>query len=162
MDNHLSITTSEFAKVSHTFFDLGFFQPEPRVATVNPTLHYVRSLLLGTASGYCVMSEACAEEYISVEPNGQVSACDRFAGNSKISFGNITESSLEEIMTSPIRQEIMRRWSILNDGECKECEWRSICHGGCPHEAFVKNGGSILEKDPNCEAYKEIFSHIST
>jgi len=160
MDNHLSITTSEFAKVSNTFFDLGFFQPEPRVATLNPTLHYVRSLLLGTASGYCVMSEACAEEYISVEPNGQVSACDRFAGNSKISFGNITESSLEEIMTSPIRQEIMRRWSILNDGECKECEWRSICHGGCPHEAFVKTG-SILEKDPNCEAYKEIFSHIS-
>jgi len=160
MDDQLSITTSEFAEATKLFFDLGFYQPEPRVTSVNPTLHYVRSLLLGTASGYCVMAENCAEEYFSVEPNGQVSACDRFAGNTKLSFGNIAESSLDEIMKSPVRQEFLDRWQILNEGLCKDCEWSSVCHGGCPHEAYAKNG-TVLSQDPNCDAYKSIFKHVS-
>jgi uncharacterized protein len=160
MENQLAITSSELADASNKFFDLGFFQPEPRVTTVNPTLHYARSLLLGSASGYCVMAETCVDEYFSVEPDGQVSACDRFAGNKKLSFGNIAETNLDEIRKSPIRQEFLNRWRILNNGECKDCEWSNVCHGGCPHEAFAHNG-SILNKDPNCEAYKIIFRHIS-
>jgi uncharacterized protein len=160
MESQLAISTSEFADASNKLFDLGFYQPEPRVTEVNPTVHYARSLLLGSASGYCVMSEACADEYFSFEPNGLVSACDRFAGNTKLSFGNITENSLEEIMKSPVRQEFLDRWRILNEGVCKDCEWGSVCHGGCPHEAYVKNC-TILGQDPNCEAYKRIFSHIS-
>jgi uncharacterized protein len=160
IENQLAITVSEFADASNKFFDLGFFQPEPRVTSVNPTLHYLRSLLLGSASGYCVMAETCADEYFSVEPDGQVSACDRFAGNKQLSFGNIDESSFEEISKSPVRQEFLDRWRRLSEGECKDCEWSAVCHGGCPHEAYAKYG-SILGRDPNCEAYKKIFRHIS-
>lgn len=159
MDQQLAITSDEFADTSIKLFDLGFFQPEPRVTSVAPTIHYVTALLLGCASGFCVMSEACAEEYLSFEPNGRVSVCDRFSGNSDLSFGNIGENSLSEILESPVRQAFLHRWQKTQE-LCQDCEWKPICNGGCPHDAYVRTG-SIFERDSNCGAYKKIFQHIS-
>lgn len=158
MDQELSITPLEFAEVSRKLFDLGFYQAEPRVTTVAPTIHYVMALMMGYPSGFCVLSETCASGYISVEPNGRVHVCDRFAGNNEFAFGNILESSLETILQSPVRQEFLSRWEKIKS-KCGDCEWASICYGGCPHEAYTKTG-SILEPDSNCEAYKLIFQHI--
>lgn len=159
MDQELSITSEEFADISIKLFDLGFFQPEPRVTSVTPTLHYAMAVMMGCSSGFCVLAETCAEEYISIEPDGRVHVCDRFAGNADLAFGNITESSLEEILQSPARQAFQRRWQVLK-AKCHGCAWASICYGGCPHEAYVKTG-SIFERDPNCEAYRRIFRHVS-
>jgi uncharacterized protein len=88
-----------------------------------------------------------------------VHVCDRFAGNQDLSYGNLAENSLEEILASSVRQVFLNRWDIL-EAECRDCQWKSICYGGCPHEAYVKNG-TILSRDPNCEAYKRIFTHIA-
>lgn len=159
MDQELAITPKEFAEVSIKLFELGFYQPEPRVTNVTPTLHYAMAIMMGCASGFCVMSEACGKEYISIEPNGRVHVCDRFAGNTKLSYGNIIESSLEEILQSPVRQAFLTRWERMR-AKCQGCEWTSICYGGCPHEAYAKTG-SIFERDTNCEAYKHIFTHIA-
>ncbi len=159
MNQELAITPEEFAEVSVKLFDLGFFQPEPRVTSVTPTLHYAMAVMMGYPSGFCVLSENCAAEYLSIEPTGRVQACDRFAGNMALTFGNIATNSLREILDSPVRQEFLERWQVVSE-KCTGCEWASICYGGCPHEAYAKTG-SIFEPDPNCEAYKRIFSHIS-
>lgn len=159
MDKELSITPDEFAEVSIKLFDLGFYQPEPRVTNVTPTLHYAMAVMMGCPSGFCVLAESCANEYISIEPNGRVQICDRFAGNPSLSFGNIATDSLEKILQSPARKGFQRRWQELQ-AKCQGCEWSSICYGGCPHEAYAKTG-SIYERDPNCKAYKIIFGHIS-
>jgi uncharacterized protein len=158
-DEKLAITWEEFAEVSIKLFELGLFQPEPRVTNVTPTLHYVMAVMMGYPSGFCVLDKACANEYISIEPNGRVHVCDRFAGNDNLSYGDFNQSSLEEILASPIRQMFLSRWELLK-GECDDCRWKFICYGGCPHEAYVKNN-TILSKDPNCEAYKRIFNHIA-
>lgn len=158
-DERLAITWEEFADVSIKLFELGFFQPEPRVTAVTPTLHYAMAVMMGYPSGFCVLDMSCAREYISIEPSGRVHVCDRFAGNDGLACGNLAESSLEEILASPVRQMFLNRWNIL-ERECRDCQWKSICHGGCPHEAYVKNG-SILKRDPNCEAYKRIFAYVA-
>ncbi len=159
MDEELSITPEEFTDVSIKLFDLGFFQPEPRFTDVTPTLHYATAIMMGCPSGFCVLAESCAEEYLSVEPNGRVHVCDRFAGNADLAFGNIVENSLEEILQSPVRQRFLNRWCELKT-KCGGCHWASICYGGCAHEAYAKTG-SIFEPDPNCQAYQRIFCHIS-
>lgn len=158
-DEKLAITWEEFADISIKMFELGFFQPEPRVTSATPTLHYAMAIMMGYPSGFCVLERSCAREYISVEPSGRVHVCDRFAGNDELSYGNLAESSLEEILSSPVRKMFLQRWEVIGE-ECKDCEWQSICYGGCPHEAYARNG-SILSRDPNCEAYKRIFSHIA-
>jgi uncharacterized protein len=155
----LSITPTQFAQASIELVDLGFYQPEPRVTDVNPSMHYIRSILLGRSSGYCVMAQTCAQEYLSVEPNGSVSVCDRFAGTPELSYGNIAELDLTELLQSPVRQKFLERWEMLSQGPCRDCEWSAICHGGCPHEAWVRNG-AIDAPDGNCEAYQQIFHHV--
>ena len=43
--------------------------------------------------------------------------------------------------------------------ECRDCEWRYWCGGGCPLQAhYVK--GSPLAKSPNCDIYKALFPEI--
>jgi uncharacterized protein len=160
MVNTLSITPAEYAQASVELFDLGFYQPEPRVTDVSPSLHYLRSILLGHSSGYCVMAEKCGEEYISVEPDGNVSVCDRFAGNPAMSFGNLSRDPLETILQSPVRQQLLHRWEALRNGECAGCAWGDICHGGCPHEAWAHRQ-TTLARDANCSAYRQIYQHVA-
>ena len=159
MDNELSITSDEFADVSTTLFDLGFYQPEPRVTNVAPSHHYALAVMMGCSSGLCVLSKACADEYISVEPSGRVHICDRFSGNTELSLGNLSTQSFSEILESPVRQQFLMRWEQLIE-QCGACQWAAICYGGCPHEAYAASG-SIYAADPNCKAYKRIFQHVS-
>lgn len=159
MDDVLSITPDEFADVSINLFDLGFRQPEPRVTDVSPSQHYALAVMMGCSTGLCVMSKACAEEYISIEPSGRVHVCDRFAGNSDLALGNLSMQSLSEILDSPVRRVFITRWEALQS-QCNSCKWATICYGGCPHEAYAASG-SITNADPNCEAYKRIFTHVS-
>lgn len=158
MDKNLAITPQEFADVTIKLFNLGFTQPYPKVTNVSPTMHYAMAVIMGCPSGFCVMAKSCAEEYISVEPDGQVQVCDRFSGNSELSFGNISTSPLSEILKSPIRQDMLERWERVKE-KCGNCEWANICFAGCLHEAYT-HSGTIFSKDPNCQAYKQIFSHI--
>lgn len=158
-DDQLAITWDEFANISIQLFEMGFFQPEPRVTSVTPTIHYAMAVMMGSPSGFCVLDRACAREYVSIEPSGRVHVCDRFAGNDELSYGNLVENSLEEILASPVRQMFLNRWDIL-EKECHDCNWKFVCYGGCPHEAYAKNG-SIFSQDPNCEAYKRILTHVA-
>jgi uncharacterized protein len=160
MDRDLAITPQDFAAATIKFFDLGFRQPAPVVTNVTPTMHYAMSIMMGCPSGFCVLSKSCAVEYLSIEPNGQVQICDRFAGNNDTAFGDISRMCLDEILQSPIRLQMLERWNQTRT-KCLPCEWSKICYGGCMHEAYIQ-AGSIHAKDPNCEAYKQIFAHISS
>jgi len=160
-EQQLSLTPEQFADVSIKFFDMGFInQAEPRFTSATPTFHYAMAVMMGYPSGFCVLAETCAAEYISIEPTGRVHVCDRFAGNEALSFGNIAQTSLENILKSPIRKQFLYRWQEIKK-LCGDCEWASVCYGGCPHEAYARNG-SIFSRDPNCAAYKQIFAYVST
>ncbi len=159
MDQTLAISPDEFAAASICLFDLAVRQEQPKFTDATPAMHYLTSILLGCSSGLCVTEQTCAEGYISVEPTGRVHVCDRFAGNADLCLGNIADTSLQEILDSPIRREFLRRWEITRH-ECNGCDWIQVCHGGCPHEAYVRYG-NIFAKDPNCSAYRAIWSHVA-
>lgn len=158
-DEKLAIDATAFGDFSIEMFDLAFFQPEPRFTDATPTLHYAMAVMLGCSSGFCVLSEKCADEYISIEPTGRVHVCDRFAGNADLAFGNIATQGLAEILDSPQRQMFLRRQETIQE-ICGDCRWFSVCNGGCPHEAYARHG-TILSRDPNCLAYQRIFDHIA-
>lgn len=158
-DEQLAIDPAAFADFSIEMFDLAFFQPEPRFTAATPTLHYLMAVMLGCSSGFCVLAEACAEEYISIEPSGRVHVCDRFAGNADLAFGNIATDGLEKLLNSPQRQQFLRRQETIRE-LCGDCRWFAVCNGGCPHEAYARYG-TILSRDPNCLAYQRIFDHVA-
>ncbi|HOA15504.1 MAG TPA: radical SAM protein [Bacillota bacterium] len=45
------------------------------------------------------------------------------------------------------------KWSVDQDSECRACDVRYLCGGGC-RAAATANGGH----DPNCDTYREIYS----
>lgn len=75
-------------------------------------------------------------------------------------FGNIfREPDLTRMLNdSPARRKFVERPArLVEDEDCLECRFLSICHGGCPVRTFAALG-TINSKDPYCEVYKTIFA----
>ena len=59
---------------------------------------------------------------------------------------------------SPARRQFVERpGKLVEDGDCLECRFLSICHGGCPVRTY-SSLGTMHAKDPYCEVYKVIFA----
>ncbi len=76
-------------------------------------------------------------------------------------FGNIFESgSLTELLrSSAARNQFSERPIRLMQQDCIECDYLTLCHGGCPVRTFTVRG-TMFEKDPYCGLYKSIFRHM--
>jgi sulfatase maturation enzyme AslB (radical SAM superfamily) len=62
------------------------------------------------------------------------------------------------LKNSPARKEFIARPLAIIDQGCIECDYLSICHGGCPVRTFTKKQ-TLMEKDPYCGLYKALFHH---
>ena len=49
--------------------------------------------------------------------------------------------------------------SVEEKDECKTCDWRYWCAGGCPVEAY-RVTGKYNAKSPNCAIYKALFPEV--
>lgn len=77
---------------------------------------------------------------VSIFPDGSVTPCDHLP---EFVLGNITEKSLQEILTGSKMDEFT---SFLNrkrseNPECSECTLLNYCTGGCPVEALNLDEG---------------------
>lgn len=157
MVRELSITPKDYARVAIRLFDRWFFQSERRLRVVVPPYHFAMAILKG-GNTYCNFSKCCARHYIAVSPDGQVHTCILFAGHPSLALGNIGKSSLQKILSSPVRQRFLMS-RVAQIPECQNCRWVSLCHAGCPHHAFIKYG-AVLQPDAFCESYRLIFEHV--
>jgi len=110
----------------------------------------------------CIWGQNCADEFISIDARGFVAQCDCWVTSyPEYYFGNIFESaSLTELLRdSKARRQFHERPSRLVEHDCVECEYLSICHGGCPVRAYTVHG-TLFEKDPYCELYLALFRHM--
>lgn len=110
---------------------------------------------LGRRPASCTTCDRCGD-YIVVEHNGDVFACDFFvAPNWRI--GSIVRNPLGEIVRSPRLQafaESKRRLGAV----CRECEFLSWCWGGCQKHRVVC-GGQLSDPSCLCMAYQMLFTH---
>jgi uncharacterized protein len=60
---------------------------------------------------------------------------------------------------SPARQQFNERPIQLIQRDCLDCNYLSLCHGGCPVRTYSVYG-SLFEKDPYCELYKVMFGRM--
>ncbi|MCE5335963.1 MAG: radical SAM protein [Desulfobacteraceae bacterium] len=116
--------------------------------------------LNGTKELNCIWRDNCANEFVCVGPRGHVAQCDCWVTSyPDHRFGNILdEGSLTEMLRkSGARRDLKSRPGILIEREdCLECEYLSLCHGGCPVRAFTVYG-DLMRKDPYCGAYRRLF-----
>lgn len=103
----------------------------------------------------CELRPRCGD-YLVVEHNGDVYACDFFVDREH-RVGNLTQEPLAELA----KAEIFGAFSAAKGqyGEqCGQCEWLSTCCGGCQkHRIFAH--GCVEGPTYLCESYRQILAH---
>jgi uncharacterized protein len=109
----------------------------------------------------CIWQSNCADEFISIDARGFVAQCDCWVTSyPEYFFGNVFDSgSLADLLkNSPARKQFLDRPAAILDQGCLECDYLSLCHGGCPVRTYTMRH-TLLEKDPYCALYKSLFRH---
>lgn len=109
--------------------------------------------LAGQKPGACTMHESC-DSYVVVEYNGDVYPCDFFVEH-EWKLGNINQDSWIDIARRQERYQFAAKKGIT-PAECAECDYRSLCHGGCPHLRRGRHG-RFEDLDYYCASYKMLF-----
>lgn len=110
----------------------------------------------------CIWGENCANTMVSIDARGYVAQCDCWVTSyPDYHYGNIFEADSfgELLRTSPVRQRFNQRPIQLVQRDCLNCDYLSLCHGGCPVRTYTVHG-SLFEKDPYCGLYKAVFGRL--
>lgn len=110
--------------------------------------------LAGMKPGCCTLHDSC-DSYAVVEYNGDVYPCDFFV-ESGWKLGNIGVDGWPDIARRQRRQTFAGKKGVPH-AECAVCEYRGICHGGCPKLRYAARQ-SFEDLDWFCGAYKQIFA----
>ena len=127
--------------------------------SVGPIDELVKTFTGGNGCLPCIWQPNCADEFISIDARGFVAQCDCWVTSyPEYFFGNIYESeSLGRMLAeSSARRKFVERPAAIIPKDCIDCDYLSICHGGCPVRTYTFSG-TMFEKDPYCEVYLAMF-----
>jgi len=149
----LTISPKRYAEALVELFDKWFENPDIKIYEF---WKIVKSMFTGY-NNICCYSGECSRDYLSICPTGEVYPCGRWAGEKKFCMGNVNFHPIAQIVQSRPVVQILERKNLIK--ECQQCFWYEICHGGCPHTAYVYTG-DINNSDYYCRGRKALFSHI--
>ena len=92
--------------------------------------------LTGGPPQICIFAGDCFGGYLTVEPTGEVAACDKYIGDDRYTFGNLLTTSLAEVQRSA-RLATIRAENHAAVERMRPCPWYAVCHGGCPHDRYT-------------------------
>ncbi|MCC7234487.1 MAG: anaerobic sulfatase maturase [Bryobacterales bacterium] len=147
-----TITPSQYGRFLVETFDLWW--PERRTVRIR-CFDNLAEGVAGMKPGACTMHKSC-DSYVVVEYNGDIYPCDFFVeGGWRL--GNLITDSWPEVARRAQRMEFASKKAVPHPA-CEQCQWRSLCHGGCP-KFRVGRRGDFSDLDYFCSAYKQMFAH---
>lgn len=90
--------------------------------------------LSGRAPNLCVYAGDCMGQFLTIEPNGIVSACDKYIGDRQFEFGNLLIADLNEVLAASKNLARARASAASEVSRMSDCKYHGICRGGCPHD----------------------------
>jgi uncharacterized protein len=148
----------DFEKISDyiiKMFDAWFRLDDPNIEI--RWFENILAKLSGHFGNLCSMYSKCGN-HVTIEPNGEIGLCENYreVGDDYYLTGyNILEHSFYDV-DKYYEKYLYPKIKLAE--KCKQCEWLSICNGGCPYERF-KNG-DILH-NVYCEVHQRVISHIN-
>ena len=144
------ITGDQYGRFLCELFDVWW--PERRHVRIR---HFdnIAEAVAGMLPSTCTMHESC-DTYAVVEYNGDVYPCDFFV-EPAWKLGNVMQDDWGDLEQRLLRRRFAEKKAEPHD-ECARCEYRSLCHGGCPKLRTV-SAGKFQDLDWFCAGYKAIF-----
>ena len=121
------------------------------------SIRFFDSILMKLVRGgspFCMLAPSCHSQ-ITVEHDGSVFGCDHFV-EPRWRLGVIEDRNWPDRLDGERLAQFARRKSDLPD-QCRQCEWLSLCHGGCPKHR--PNRGEMPEPTTLCAGYRMFFDH---
>jgi uncharacterized protein len=153
--HHLAITHEQYADFLGELLPL-YWENRTRFPNLQPVSRFVERVVDGRKASVCDFSGKCAYAWLYVGPTGKTSQCGRSGDFDFLSYGNIRDRSLEDILHNPLRDQICRRQDVLPREGCRNCRFWGLCHGGCPLDAYVEHG-TFMKPSPNCAWVKRFL-----
>lgn len=160
-NGNFQLTPLEYGEAFCKLFDLWFNDDNVDPFLVNEFTSIIAQFtepIEGLVS--CNFTKKCSEHFVSFDLDGEVSPCNRFYGEESLKYGNINSNTLEELVNSKTAKPLAKRWEKLAKTECKTCEVKEYCYGGCPANSFYFKD-DYFAKDYYCDAYKMIYKHVN-
>jgi uncharacterized protein len=154
--SHLMITGREYADFLGAILPF-WWEHRERFPHISPFSQFYESFQRKTTRMDCELSGRCSHKWLYIGPTGKASQCGHAGDTEILPYGNIKTQTLEELLTHPERTAIENRATVLQNGECKECRFWTVCHGGCPIDALIRNG-SINTKASHCDWVKPFLT----
>ncbi|EKN3356855.1 TPA: darobactin maturation radical SAM/SPASM protein DarE [Yersinia enterocolitica] len=98
----------------------------------------------------CYWSGNCSQEIITLEPNGDVSPCDKYRSDNNSIYGSILNTDLAELLANSSHNQQAINEEKTATEKMQHCEWFSICHGGCPHDRVINRRHTEGYNDTCC------------
>lgn len=107
----------------------------------------------------CYYGGNCHLQYLTIEPNGDVSACDKYIGNKDYQYGNLMVDSLKEILINSKNAKLITQKYEQENKKFTNCEWFDVCQGNCAHDNLLNNKYQQGENNTCC-GMKPLLSEI--
>ncbi|WP_208588569.1 anaerobic sulfatase maturase [Gracilibacillus suaedae] len=146
------ISPREYGDFLCEAFDYWYNDGNPKISV--RFFDNILAVFLGHQAELCVHREKCPKILI-LEQNGDAYPCDFFI-HEDYRLGNVNENSLAEIANHEKWDEFLDMKPNLPD-KCKQCEFLSLCHGGCPRNRLQDQ--SLTDVDYFCESYQQIYRY---
>jgi uncharacterized protein len=105
----------------------------------------------------CVHSPTCGDGPV-LEHNGDLYSCDHFV-EPDYKLGNIHETHMAELIAGAQQRKFGRDKLDTLTAQCRACEVRALCHGGCPKERFALSRDGEQGHNYLCESFYRFFTH---
>lgn len=130
---------------------------------VDSNLIYMINNIIRRTRDYRCMRSPCGagEDYIVVDPRGDLYPCARYVYDDRLCMGNITDvnGTLHlRFMKNKIVKELKKR-TVKKISTCSECDYRHFCEGGCSLAAYQEHK-TLYEPSPLCEFYQKMYPYL--
>jgi uncharacterized protein len=148
----VAITEEEYVEFLGEIFP-HYWKHRSRYGSCRPFNLFIDTILDGRNPPLCESAGACAHRWLFIGPEGEYGHCGISGDYRVFQYGEITTRSIQEVLDEPTRHEIAARQQKLPEGDCKDCRFWGMCHGGCPVGAFLMHQ-DLDHAAPSCKVTK--------
>ena len=114
-------------------------------------------LWLGGPSSLCIFSETCGNA-LALEHDGSLYSCDHYV-YPEYRLGKVTETPMRDMVWTDKQFAFGEDKRAGLTSQCKSCEFKFACNGGCPKQRFAVNKQGESNHNYFCESFTMFFQH---